>query len=84
MGTIMPRKRKDGATGYTASILKKQKGLIVHREAQSSTARAAQAWIKRRETELSEPGAMERAKGPDVTLAVAIDRYIDESKKAMG
>lgn len=85
MGTINARKRKDGSTGYTAQILKKQKGVIVHREAKTFDRKeAAKAWIKRRETELSEPGALERAKAPDATLAAAIDRYIAESEKAIG
>lgn len=85
MGTIAARKRKDGSTGYTAQILRKQKGVIVHREAKTFDRKeAAKAWIKRRETELSEPGALERAKAPDATLAAAIDRYIAESEKAIG
>lgn len=85
MGTINARKRKDGTTGYTAQILKKQKGKIVHREAKTfDRKQAAEAWVKRRETELSEPGALQRVKAPDATLADAIDRYIKESKKAIG
>lgn len=85
MGTILARKRKDGSTGYTAQVLKKQKGKIVHREAKTFDRRAAAAaWIKKRETELAEPGALERAKAPDATLADAIDRYILESRKAIG
>lgn len=85
MGTINARKRKDGTTGYTAQILKKQNGTIVHREAKTfDRKQAAEAWIKRRETELSEPGALERAKAPDATLAAAIDRYIVESRKQIG
>jgi len=85
MGTILARKRKDGTTGYTAQVLRKQKGKIVHREAKTFDRKAAaEAWIKKRETELAEPGALERAKAPDATLADAIDRYILESRKAIG
>lgn len=85
MGTINQRKRKDGTTGYTAQILRKQKGQIVHREAKTFDRKAAAtAWIKRRETELSVPGALERAKTPDATLAAAIDRYIETSRKEIG
>jgi integrase len=85
MGTIVPRKRKDGSTGYTAQILRKKSGKIIHREAQTFDRRqAAIAWLKRRETELSEPGALDRAKTPDKSLANAIDRYIAESRKAIG
>lgn len=85
MGTINPRKRKDGTTGYTAQILKKQKGKIVHREAKTFDRKAAaDAWLKRRETELAVPGALERAKTPNATLAAAIDRYIQTSLKEIG
>jgi integrase len=85
MGTIVARKRKDGTTGYTAQILRKKSGAIVYREAQTFDRKpAAKAWLKRRETELSEPGALDRAKTPDKSLANAIDRYIAESRKAIG
>jgi integrase len=85
MGTIVPRKRKDGSVGYTAQILRKKSGRIIHREAQTFDRRqAASAWLKRRETELSEPGAIERTKVPEKSLANAIDRYIAESRKAIG
>ncbi|WP_442868815.1 hypothetical protein [Bradyrhizobium sp. CCBAU 21362] len=85
MGTIVARKRKDGSTGYTAQILRKKSGKILHREAQTFDRRqAAVAWLKRRETELSEPGALDRAKMPDKSLANAIDRYTAESRKVIG
>lgn len=85
MGTIIARKRKNGTMGYTAQILRKQKGKIVHREAKTFERKApATAWIKRRETELAEPGAIGRANAPDVTLSEAIDRYIAESVKKIG
>lgn len=85
MGTIVARKRKDGSTGYTAQILRKKSGKILHREAQTFDRRqAAVAWLKRRETELSEPGALDRAKMPDKSLANAIDRYTAESRKIIG
>ena len=75
MGTIISRKRADGTVGYTAQILIKRKGKIVHREAKTfDRKQIAKAWLARRETELSEPGAMERR--PDPTLAVVIDRYV--------
>lgn len=85
MGTIVARKRKDGSTGYTGQILIKRKGVIVHREAQTFDRRqAANAWIVKREEELSKPGAIERAKSDDPTLSDAIDRYIAESEKEIG
>jgi len=83
MGTIVPRTRKDGSTGYTAQILLKRKGLIVHREAQTfDRKQAAKAWIARRETELAEPGALDRKEDPK--LAAVIDQYIAESRREIG
>lgn len=85
MGTIVARRRKDGTTGYTAQVLKKRGGKVVLREAQTFDRRvAADSWIKKRETELSVPGAIERAGSKRVTLAQAIDRYTDESLKKIG
>jgi integrase len=83
MGTIVARKRKDGSVGYTAQVLLKRKGVIVHREAQTfDRKQAAKAWISRRETELAEPGAFDRRQDPK--LADVIDRYIAESKREIG
>jgi hypothetical protein len=67
MGTIIGRSRKDGTAAYLAQILLKRKGQIVHREAQTfDRKQAAKAWLSRRETELSEPGVLE--KKTDVNL----------------
>jgi integrase len=83
MGTIIPRKRKDGTVGFTAQIVVKRSGAIVHREAQTfDRKQAARAWLSRRETELAQPGALERRDDP--TLAETIDRYIAESKRKIG
>ena len=85
MGTIVTRKRKDGSTGYHAQVVIKRGGAILHRETRTFDRRqAASAWLDRRETELSEPGGLSRAKGEDPTLATVIDRYVDESLKAIG
>jgi len=81
MGTIVTRKRKDGSTAFTAQILIKSKGQIVHREAKTfSKEREAKAWMGWRETELKKPGAVESAKAATHTLADAIDRYLGEKK----
>jgi hypothetical protein len=44
--------------------------------------KAAEAWVKRRETELSEPGAIERAKRGGVLLRDVIDKYLAEVGQA--
>lgn len=83
MGTITERERKDGTTGHYAQILIKRKGRVVHREAQTfDRKQAAKAWLARRETELAQPGALER--GPDPKLHEAIDRSIAETEREMG
>ena len=83
MGTIVPRKRKDGSVGYTAQILVKRRGAIVHREAQTfDRKQAANAWLARRETELREPGALEKPKDP--LLSEVIDQYVATSRRAIG
>ena len=79
MGTIIGRTRKDGTTAYLAQILLKRKGQIVHREAQTfDRKQAAKAWLARRETELSDPGAFDRKN--DVKLADVIDRYVSDPR----
>lgn len=85
MGTIIPRKRNDGSTGYMAQVRVKQKGEVIHAETKTfDRKQAANAWIARRETELREPGALERLHVEDPPLAAVIDRYIDESKRDLG
>lgn len=84
MGTIIPRKRKDGSTGYMAQIAIRRDG-HVHRETKTfDRKQAASAWLEKRERELEKPGAIEQAKGADPILADTIDRYIAESERAMG
>jgi integrase len=82
MGTIIVRTRKDDSTAYTAQIVIKQGGKIVHREAQTfDRKQAANAWIVKREAELKSPGGLEKKENPP--LSAVIDRYIAESKNAV-
>ncbi len=79
MGTIIGRTRKDGSKAFTAQIVIKKGGAIVHREAETFDRRqAANAWIVKREAELKSPGGLDRKEDP--TLAEVIDRYLTESK----
>lgn len=85
MGTIIARKRKDGSTGYTAQIVIKRAGKIVHRESQTfDRKQAATTWIGKREAVLKEAGGVERAQRPKATLAEIIQRAIDEDKRGIG
>src|SRR5689334_17621038 len=82
MGTIIGRTRKDGSKAFTAQIVIKKGGTIVHREAETfDRKQAANAWIVKREAELKSPGGLEKREDP--TLANVIDRYIAESKSAV-
>jgi integrase len=85
MGTIVQRKRNDGTVGYMAQVRAKQKGKVVHAETKTfDRKQAANAWIARRETELREPGALERVKSVDPMLAEVIERYVNESEREIG
>ncbi len=87
MGTITARPRKDGSTAYLAQIAITRDGRAVARENQTFDRRpAAAAWIKKRERELAEPGALAglAARPRSATLAEAIDRYVSESRVAIG
>lgn len=85
MGTISARKKADGSTSYTAQIRLRRGGVIVHTEAKTFERRpAASAWLKKREKELEAPGAIDEAKGSAYTLDRAIERYVEESLRAIG
>src|SRR5262249_28462812 len=82
MGTIIGRTRKDGSKAYTAQIVIKRGGVIVHREAETfDRKQAANAWIVKREDELKRPGGLERKENPP--LSAVIDRYVAESKNVV-
>lgn len=79
MGTIAARKRGNGTAAYTAQIRLKRGGKVIHTEAQTFDRKAdAAAWMKRRETQLSAPGALEKLQQADPTLSEVIARYLVE------
>lgn len=83
MATIRARKKADGTVSYTVQIRLKKKGVLVYQESQTfARKQAAQAWAKRRETELAEPGAIERANRGGHAVKDMIDRYLVEAEKA--
>jgi len=78
MGTIVPRKRKDGTVAYMARVRIMRDGKT-HSETETfDRKQAAQAWVKKRETELSEPGALQDATSPVPTLAQVVTHYLEE------
>lgn len=85
MGTILTRKRKDGTNAYMAKIVIMRSGDVVYRESQTfDRKQVASAWIAKRETELREPGALDRASRPSVTVADAIGRFMEENRRSIG
>ncbi|KJK06558.1 site-specific integrase [Pseudomonas tussilaginis] len=84
MATIRARKKADGTASYTVQIRINRDKKLVYQENQTfARKQAAQAWAKRRETELSEPGAIERANRKGHTVREMIDRYVLEGAKAI-
>lgn len=82
MGTITTRKRKDGSTTYDAQIRIMRKGVTVYQESQTfSRKTTAQAWIRKREAELDEPGAIDKATRGGATVKEMIDRYLEQYEK---
>jgi len=87
MGTITTRHRENGSPAYRAQVRIKVKGKVVHQETQTFDRRqAASAWMARRETELREPGALERVRSADndPSLRQVIDVYVVENERAIG
>lgn len=82
MATIRARKKADGSVSYTVQIRLKNKGALVYQECQTfARKQAAQAWARKRETELAEPGAIERANRKAATVKEMINRYLSEMEK---
>lgn len=68
---------------YTAQIRIKRDGVQVYQESQTfARKQAAQAWTRKRESELDQPGAIERASRKGVTVKDMIDQYLLEVEKA--
>lgn len=87
MGTITSRKRADGTAGHTAQIRIKRGGIVVHSEAKTfDRKQAAELWLKKRESELAEPGALDKLlnPAPDPALKDVIGQYLRESLKDAG
>ena len=80
---IVSRKRKDGTTGHTAQIRIKADGKLIFSESETFDRKpAAQAWLKKRQTELAVPGALTKPKDP--LLKDVIDQYNLEKQKEHG
>ncbi len=83
MGTIVSRKRKDGTMGHTAQIRMREAGKIIYNESQTFDRKpAAEAWLKKRETELAVPGAL--TKPTDPLLKEVIKQYNEDKLRPHG
>jgi integrase len=80
MGTIRERNGR-----FTAQIRIMRDKRLIYQQAQTFDRRAAAVnWIKKREGELTQPGALERLQAVDPPLADVIDRYILELGQEAG
>ena len=82
MGSISVRKRKDGSTAYHAQVRIMRQGVTVYQETQTFDRKTtAQAWVKRIETEMAAPGAIEKSKRKGVSIRHMIEKYLEEYEK---
>lgn len=90
MGTITPRKRKDGSIAYRAEVVRKRDRKIVLKLVETfDRLKAAETWIEAKEKALARPGALDAAiaakKTPvRSTLGDAIDRTLTGRVKEVG
>lgn len=76
MGSILGRRRANGATSYTATIRLKSEGKLVHRESETFPTKAlAKEWLTRREAELAGQRARGETVGTRMTVAQMITWY---------
>jgi len=82
MGSIISRKRKNGSASHTAQIRIMRGAKTVYQESQTFERKAAAtAWLKRREGELAQPGALDRALRTGASVREMITRYLDEFER---
>lgn len=78
MATIQVRERGDGSKAYTATIRIKRRGKIIHQESKTFSREAlARDWARRREVELEEPGALQRAQVGELSLGDLLKWYVE-------
>jgi len=79
MGSILARRRANGATSYTATIRLKAEGKLVHRESETFPSKAlAKEWMTRREAELAGQRARGETVGTRMTVAQMITWYASQ------
>lgn len=84
MGTIIPRKAKDGTTRYRAQIRITKAGELLHQESDTFSTRAlAKSWLARREAELEKPGAI-AATRHKVAIRELLTKHREATEAAFG
>lgn len=85
MATITRYRKRDGSYSYTAQIRIRRGGKIVYSESFTHPKKTvAQSWAKKRESELAEPGALERLRHAGVTVGEVLTWYRDFHEAEMG
>lgn len=80
MGSIIPRKKKDGTVSYTGLVRKRWAG-GVHSESQTSTDKKfIELWMARREEAFARPGYVESLQHAGVSLADVMGWYLEDFK----
>jgi integrase len=83
MASFRKRERANGTFSYTAYLRYKRKGKMIYTESQTfPRKKLAEVWAAKRETQLSEPGALDKAiaglECNSMTVSELIDRYFAE------
>ncbi|MFR9680224.1 MULTISPECIES: tyrosine-type recombinase/integrase [unclassified Acinetobacter] len=81
MGSVTARKGTDGSVSYRAAIRINRKGYPVYSESKTfHSKKMAENWLKKREVEIQENPdiLLGKEKHIDLTLADAIDKYLEE------
>ena len=85
MGTIIERDRADGTRTYSAQILRKKAGVILHRESETFERKAdAEKWMRNREAALDQPDGIEIAQSPNPKFKLVIDQFKADNKRKYG
>lgn len=80
MGRIVQRKKKKGQSSYKAEIRINRKGQKHYETKTFPTQKLAKGWLKKREYELSRPGALEMESQKGVLVGDVINWYLTEYK----
>ena len=78
MGTIIPRKRRDGKSSFLCQIVRRQDNKLIRENRTFRDHKTAKAWLRQRESELDNPKAFRAATRGSITLGEVIDRYVKE------